>query len=234
MNYVLRKIAAKVLLMPKVKQEFKRIHAFYDMQVQDGDTGWLDIEEAFTEGDAKALENLVRMVRRENVMIVEIGSWKGFSTSILARSVVDCHGSVFAVDHWMGNEGTWNYDVTKVSDIYSIFKRNMISLGLGDIVHPLVMDSQTASQIFSDGILDLIFIDADHTYEPFKKDILAWLPKLRDGGILCGHDCEGYYSEYSEEVKKKIEEHRGDDYISGICHPGVIKAIHEYFQDRYS
>lgn len=111
----------------------------------------------------------------------------------------------------------------------------MIVLRVWDIVHPLVMDSQTASEIFADGILDLVFLDADHRYESVKKDISSWLPKLRDGGILCGHDCEGYYSQYSEEYKKRIEEHLGDDCIPDIpCHPGVIKALHEYFGKNYS
>jgi len=248
MNKVLRKIAAKALLMPKVKRQFKKIQTFYDRQVRAGDIDWLDIKEAFTESDTKALRELVQMVLKEKVTVVEVGSWKGFSTSLLAKSVVDYHGSVFAVDHWMGNEGTWNYEIAKTYDIYSIFRRNMILLGIWGIVHPLVMDSQTASQIFTDGIVDLVFIDADHRYDSVKNDILSWLPKLKDGGVLCGHDCEGYYSEYSEEDKKMIEQHPGDDciptledhtpdgegYTRYICHPGVVKALHDCFHGKYS
>lgn len=96
------------------------------------------------------------------------------------------------------------------------------------------MYSETASQIFADGILDLVFIDADHRYESVKEDILSWLPKLRDGGILCGHDCTGYYSKYPEEAKKLIDEHLEDgEWVSGII-PGVVKAVHDCFLGKYS
>lgn len=248
MNRVLRKIAKKVLLTPKVKKSFERISIFYAfLRFREGldafkgesefyailEGGPLDIRECVSEGPAKALEKLVEMVHKEKMMIVEVGSWKGFSTSVLAKMVADYRGSVFAVDHWVGNEETWQDKVAKTQDVYSIFKRNMIFLGVWDIVHPLVMDSLTACEIFADGILDLVFLDADHRYENFKKDISSWLPKLKDGGILCGHDCEGYYSQYPEAMKKMIDEHLGDDYIPDICHPGVIKALHDYFQDKY-
>lgn len=250
MNKVLRKIAEKVLLMPKVKSQVDKILLFYCRSdfsnvredsklyeiVRTVNKEHLDIAEFVVPGaDVKAVEKLVRMVLREKIMIVEVGSWKGFTTSVLAKSVADYHGSVFAVDHWRGTEDTWNYDIAKTYDIYSVFRRNMVSLGLWDTVHPLVMDSQTASQIFADGMLDFVFIDADHRHDYIKKDILSWLPKLRNGGILYGHDCEGYYSEYPEEVRKMIDEHLGDDYVPALrCHPGVVKAVHDCFQEKYS
>jgi hypothetical protein len=34
----------------------------------------------------------------------------------------------------------------------------------------------------------LVFIDADHTYESITSDIQSWLPKVKVGGIISGHD----------------------------------------------
>lgn len=239
-----------MLLLPQVKKWLSKLGSFYGLYplatFPPGDFTVVHLENSDTtplfdigrigpleERDAEALEKVVQKVAREGVRVVEVGSWTGQSTSVLANIVAGYYGQVFAVDHWRGGEGTENYEWSKVYDIYTIFKRNMMLLGLWDTVHPLVMDSQTASQIFADGRLDLVFIDADHRYEFVKKDISYWLPKLREGGILCGHDCEGYYSEYPEEVKKLIEEHLNDDAISGI-HPGVVKALYECFGQRFS
>lgn len=57
---------------------------------------------------------------------------------------------------------------------------------------------------------------------------------MKNGGILCGHDCEGYYSKYSRKVQKMIDENLENDYIPNVCHPGVVKALHDYFQEKYS
>lgn len=37
---------------------------------------------------------------------------------------------------------------------------------------------------------DLVYIDAYHTYEAVKADLKAWLPAVKPGGILAGHDYE--------------------------------------------
>ena len=38
--------------------------------------------------------------------------------------------------------------------------------------------------------VDLIFIDADHNYDPCSKDIIAYNKKIKKGGILSGHDID--------------------------------------------
>lgn len=49
-------------------------------------------------------------------------------------------------------------------------------------------DSLSAAEDFVDASMDLVFLDANHNQEAFIRDIQAWLPKLRIGGILCGDE----------------------------------------------
>ena len=68
-----------------------------------------------------------------------------------------------------------------------------------------------------DGSQDLVFIDADHGYESCKRDVLDWLPKVRVGGILCGHDAD--WPTVRQAVNEvfgyqyNIIQHRGKDRI---------------------
>ena len=55
--------------------------------------------------------------------------------------------------------------------------------------------SVDTAKLFEDGFFDFVFIDADHKYESVKADLAAWYPKVKKGGILCGHD----YLESSSE-----------------------------------
>jgi len=33
-----------------------------------------------------------------------------------------------------------------------------------------------------------VFIDADHSYDRALEDLRLWTPKVRAGGVVCGHD----------------------------------------------
>jgi len=36
--------------------------------------------------------------------------------------------------------------------------------------------------------VDLLFVDGCHTYDCVKKDIAAWLPRMKPDGVVCFHD----------------------------------------------
>ena len=52
----------------------------------------------------------------------------------------------------------------------------------------IVNFSVEASRQFNDGYFDFVYIDADHSYNGVTADLKAWYPKVREGGILAGHD----------------------------------------------
>jgi predicted O-methyltransferase YrrM len=59
---------------------------------------------------------------------------------------------------------------------------------LGGRINILRMSTLEASRLVADQTQDFVFIDADHTEEGCRADIEAWTPKIRPGGLICGHD----------------------------------------------
>jgi hypothetical protein len=54
--------------------------------------------------------------------------------------------------------------------------------------------SVNGAEYFSDGFLDAIYIDAEHTYNAVRDDINAWYPKVKMGGVIGGHDFDGDFT----------------------------------------
>lgn len=154
--------------------------------------------------------------------VFEIGSWLGESTSHWARAIKDRpKAKVYAVDWFCGNTGTDLEPIAKQEDIYNMFLNNMRELGLSQYVNVFYMKSKDAADFVTDGSADIVYIDASHDYHSVCDDIKNWTPKVRKGGIICGHDCE---------------EHTWDDHYINVDvydhkHHGVIRAVHEAFPD---
>ena len=181
----------------------------------------------------RALWELAYSVSQKGAIFVEIGSWVGNSSSILGEVAKrdGCH--VYCIDHWRGSPRTWQREIA--GGCFETFRHNMEVLELGRVIHPLVMESATAATIFADGIADMVFIDADHRYKSVKQDLKLWWPKVKEGGVLCGHDCEGYYLDFPQEIRKRINETLDRDFPADLhCHAGVIKALHDYFGHKFS
>ena len=60
------------------------------------------------------------------------------------------------------------------------------------------MTSHEASSFFENETLDFVFIDGDHSYQGVLSDIQDYLPKIKKGGYISGHDTQ------SEDVLRAI------------------------------
>lgn len=117
---------------------------------------------------------------------VEVGCWKGKSASYMAVEIINSGKKIefFCVDTW---EGSVEHEgMEDLSLLYDIFINNMKPVE--PYYFPLKMKSLDAVSKFEDESLDFVFVDASHEYEDVKADILAWLPKVKPGGVLAGHD----------------------------------------------
>ena len=62
--------------------------------------------------------------------------------------------------------------------------------GLQDRVGVMQALTTEAAHKFGDETLDFIFADATHTSEAHRKDLEAWIPKVKKTGMISGHDYE--------------------------------------------
>lgn len=203
-----------------------------------------DLQGWFPLGNQKGLIKILEMGLKDDIKVLEIGSWKGLSSSIIAKVIKAKNGCLFSVDTFEGSEGVDFHKLeSKKKDILHTYICNMKYFQLDEIAKPMKMYSFEAADILADDEFDIIFIDASHTYENVKNDIKSFLPKLKKGGIICGDDCEDYYKNLPSEIIEKHcnEEHTfpsSEDNIkrsfSGCYHFGVIKALYECFGESFT
>lgn len=144
--------------------------------------------------------------------VAEVGVWRGeLSRKILTRCpritsllLVDAWTPVYANDPthgWMVfGPGT---DQAEMDDAYL-----RVCKQLGDDPRITIRKglSVDVAPMIADGSLDAVIIDALHTYHACKADILAWMPKVRKGGLMIGDD----HSEWFPGVQEAVEEVFGD------------------------
>lgn len=129
--------------------------------------------------------------------VVEVGCWKGFSTSHLAHQLKlrPDGGWLYAVDVWDRKGGYWKDFVSRFPEeaadhLYACFLAHLRHEGIADVVLPYRMPSIEAARLFkiAGRSFDAVFVDGDHSESAVRADITAWKPLVRPGGILCGHD----------------------------------------------
>jgi hypothetical protein len=140
---------------------------------------------------------------------VEVGSWKGKSSAFMAVEIANSGKNIefYCVDHWIGsiehydrNSHTYEPEIHK---LYQTFIDNMKPVE--SYYKPMRMTSLEASNHFEDQSLDFVFIDASHQYEDVCNDIDVWIPKVKTGGFLAGHDyCDSFVG-VKEAVNQKIK-----------------------------
>lgn len=114
---------------------------------------------------------------------MELGCWKGKSTHALASG---CPGIVTAVDTWLGSDNPEDdqREMARLERPFEAFLRNLSGFR---VVTYVGTTRQAASHYAAWGrSFDMVYIDANHTYEHIAQDIRMWLPLAKK--LICGHD----------------------------------------------
>lgn len=148
----------------------------------------------------------------DTAKFVEIGVWRGQSVCYAAVEIINKRKNITidAIDTWEGSpqENLHQKDPHQDGTLYDIFLKNIEPVK--HIITPVKMDSIQASFRYEDRSLDFVFIDASHIYEAVKADIQAWLPKVKIGGYIGGHDYNTNI-EPLNGVKLAVDEIFGED-----------------------
>lgn len=95
--------------------------------------------------------------------------------------------SMYAVDPWEKQPGkSEDYQEWDWSDIYTAYKERMNPFP--NRVTEIMAYSKQAAEAIPDLSLDFVFIDAQHDFLSVREDIHLWEPKIKTGGLFCGHD----------------------------------------------
>jgi len=135
------------------------------------------------------LNDLIKENLNSESIVCELGSHVGSSSALFAYY---CK-LVYCVDVWIKIKEDYIPEFENEFDDYMVNFDNFVKIKSTSI---------DASYKFDDNTFDLVYVDADHEYESVKDDINHWLPKIKKGGFIAGHD----FYPFDNGVKKAVLE----------------------------
>jgi predicted O-methyltransferase YrrM len=157
---------------------------------------WFNYERVFDLAIRKA---------EDGAKFVEIGVWKGGSTAYMGVEIYNSGKKIHydAIDTF---EGSREHGV--VNGLYEEAIKNLRPIIDLNVVNIIKGHSIEVVNRYENESIDFCFIDGSHEYEDVKKDILAYLPKVKKGGILAGHDYDRIWQgviNAVDEILGKVE-----------------------------
>lgn len=157
--------------------------------------GWFSYDYLYRDAVSRA---------EDGAVFVEIGSFKGRSTAFMAVEIInsgkkiqfDCIDPQELLSHYADSAK----EQPQVFEGYSeedFHKRLEPVKGHYNLVKDT---SSNAVNRYSDGTIDFLMVDGDHTYEAVKNDILNFIPKMKVGGVITGDDA------FAEDVRRAAQD----------------------------
>ncbi|MGN9790977.1 class I SAM-dependent methyltransferase [Streptomyces sp. OZ13] len=129
--------------------------------------------------------------------LLEVGTYCGRSTILLADAAREAGTVAVTVDHHRGSEEQqpgWDYHDPEtvdpevgLMDTLPTFRRTLHKAGLEEHVVAVVGRSPQVAKVWG-GKAGLVFIDGGHTDEHATNDYEGWAPHVAEGGLLVIHD----------------------------------------------
>ena len=146
---------------------------------------------------SEGLKDLIKELGdTSNMRMVEIGSFIGESTVIFA----DHFKEVIAIDPFLS--GYHEQDPTSRFDFNEVYQEYLSNISNHKNIKTITLTSDDAIDILKDELFDFIYIDGLHTYEGVLTDIKNYLPLVKPGGVIGGHDLGPTWTGIEKAVKE--------------------------------
>jgi len=194
--------------MPLITQRFNP--EWYQCKMNAQFLGWLELIATIANIPYQEGENTP--LRQQGMKMIEIGSYMGESTALFAMSGM--FGEIHAIDP---HDGVEDFNVKHFHTWETVADEFKINTRHWDHIKHYKDYSYNVIDQFEDGEYDVIYIDGAHDYDSVLQDIELYYPKIKSGGLICGHD---YMMPMLDEETLEVTWHDSP-------HPGVNQAIHE-------
>lgn len=171
-----------------------------DRMTYQGIPGWFNMLEDYKDGYDRT---------PAGGTVVEVGAWFGRSTAFFADMIRKGKKPInfFSVDPWTPINDQKGICLTTDTSHYGVFLQNMAACGVLQYVTPIRLSSLEASQLFENNSIDVLFIDGAHDAVNIETDLYSWLPKCKDGGMICGDDYHETWPAVIATVKAMLPNH---------------------------
>ncbi len=167
--------------------------------------GWDYLKRLKLTTSRKRLHSLINDLNLR--IIAEVGVHRGQFFKYLLRTQPTL---LVGVDLWNASGPASQNDQRDTQLEMDHYHRDLQELSTQNPNTRIIRDlSDKAAAVFPDNFFDLVYIDADHTYDAVQADLKAWWPKVKVSGVLAGHDYENWVT---------------DQYVRF----GVVKAVDEF------
>ena len=135
----------------------------------------------------KGLYDLIEYINEvsptKEMKMVEIGSYLGESTLVFA----DHFKEIITIDPFLDNYDP-NDETCQHAPLSVVHEQFLLNIeGKNNIKHIQKLSDDAIAEL-KDQSFDFIYIDGLHTYDQIKKDIENYLPLVKKGGFIAGHD----------------------------------------------
>jgi len=154
--------------------------------------------------DRPAIDTLIG---KKDLVGVEIGTDKGYhALNMVGRLNIK---KLYAVDPYISYpaSNSNSFEIENEDKAMKLREESAKNLSGYDNIEMLLVTSEKAVSYINIP-LDFVYIDGDHRYEMVLKDIQLWYPRVKNGGLIAGHDFK-------------------------IGESGVIRAVFQFFGDSF-